>query len=133
MGHWANPEDIAAFNHDIPTEQVEALITHAEAMAVVSVPELKGVLDHFQHEAVRGIIVGAVVRWAETGSGAYSSEASGPFSVSVNQTSKRGVFWPSELKALRGIVGGGRGKAYEIDMTSHADQRASSRCPDWWV
>lgn len=63
------------------------------------------------------ILVGAVIRWAQAGAGAYQSQTIGPFGVTLD-TRQRGGFnlWPSEITQLQDICkNGSESKAFAID------------------
>lgn len=63
------------------------------------------------------ILVGAVVRWSQAGSGAFQSQSAGPYSVTVD-TRQRGGFnlWPSEITQLQDICkSGSESQAYSVD------------------
>jgi hypothetical protein len=82
----------------------------------------------------RLILVGAVRRWAETGSGSYQSQTAGPFGVAVDTRQRTGYnLWPSEIEGLQEICraagSGGTGRAFEID-TMPAD--AGVYGVDYW-
>lgn len=65
----------------------------------------------------RLILIGAVTRWSQTGSGAYQQQTAGPFSVSID-TRQRGGYnlWPSEIEELQDICSEGKGgKAFAVD------------------
>jgi hypothetical protein len=65
----------------------------------------------------RLILVGAVIRWSQAGSGAFQSETVGPFGVTVD-TRQRGGFnlWTSEISQLQDICkNGSESKAYSVD------------------
>lgn len=65
----------------------------------------------------RLVLIGAVQRWAETGSGALAQQAAGPFSMSVD-TRQRGGFnlWPSEISQLQDICSSGiKASAFSVD------------------
>lgn len=65
----------------------------------------------------RLVLIGAIVRWSQTGSGAFQSKTVGPMSVTVD-TRQRGGFnlWPSEISQLQDICKDGAGqKAFAID------------------
>jgi hypothetical protein len=54
------------------------------------------------------ILVGAVKRWAESGSGAVSQQTAGPFGMSVDTRQRTGFnLWPSEINALQDICASG--------------------------
>lgn len=72
------------------------------------------------------VLIGAVKRWAEAGSGAMQSQSAGPFSIATDTRQRTGYnLWPSEIDTLEAIcrtgqVGGGLrsvglvGARYEI-------------------
>lgn len=63
------------------------------------------------------ILIGAVTRWAQAGSGALQSQTAGPFGVTFD-TRQRGGFnlWPSEITQLQDICkNGSESKAYAVD------------------
>ncbi len=63
------------------------------------------------------VLVGAVKRWAESGSGAVSQQTAGPFGMSVDTRQRAGFnLWPSEIEALQEIcASSATGRAYEVD------------------
>lgn len=72
------------------------------------------------------VLVGAIRRWAETGSGAYQSQTAGPFGVTVDTRQRTGYnLWPSEIEQLQAICSEGTdtsAKAFSITpggTTSH--------------
>lgn len=74
------------------------------------------------------ILVGAVKRWSESGSGSLASQSAGPFAMSVD-TRQRGGYnlWPSEITQLQDICKtSGSSGAFTIDTAPgtggiHAD------------
>lgn len=58
-------------------------------------------------DEARLILVGAIKRWADAGSGALQSQNAGPFGVTLD-TRQRGGFnlWPSEISDLQSICKG---------------------------
>ena len=63
------------------------------------------------------ILIGAVTRWAQAGSGALQSQTAGPFAVTFD-TRQRGGFnlWPSEITQLQDICkNGSESKAFAVD------------------
>lgn len=82
----------------------------------------------------RLVLVGAVKRWAESGSGAVQTQQAGPFSMSTDTRQRVGWnLWPSEIEGLQTICressAGGSGRAFEID-TMPAD--AGVYGVDYW-
>lgn len=73
------------------------------------------------------ILIGAIIRWSQAGSGAFQQQTAGVFGITVD-TRQRGGFnlWPSEITQLQDICkNGSEGKAFSIDtapdcLTTHA-------------
>ena len=65
------------------------------------------------------ILLGAVQRWAQAGSGALQSQTAGPFGVTMDTRQRTGFnLWPSEITDLQAIcaTGGPTGRlAFSID------------------
>ena len=54
------------------------------------------------------VLLGAVKRWAEAGSGAVSQQTAGPFGMQVDTRQRTGYnLWPSEIEALQDICASG--------------------------
>jgi hypothetical protein len=50
------------------------------------------------------ILLGAVKRWAEAGSGAWQQQTAGPYSVTSDTRQRSGFnLWPSEIEALQAL------------------------------
>ena len=104
-------------------ESVELMVAGANAKASRVAPCLASTdpaPSADQLAEAKLVLVGAVRRWAETGSGAYQAQTAGPFGVTVDTRQKTGFnLWPSEIEGLQDIcaaVGsGGTGKAFEVD------------------
>lgn len=68
------------------------------------------------------VLVGAVKRWAETGSGAFQQQTAGPFGLTVDTRQRTGFnLWPSEIEQLQDIckaIGEGGRVAFSIGMGS---------------
>lgn len=101
-------------------ELVDAMVAGANAKAARVAPCLSSEdpapADDQVAEA-KLILIGAVKRWVEAGSGALQSQTAGPFGVTVD-TRQRGGFnlWPSEIEQLQAICKDiNAGKAYAID------------------
>lgn len=87
------------------------------------------------------VLLGAIKRWAEAGSGGYQQQTAGPFSVAYD-TRQRGGFnlWPSEIEQLQDICRGEttEKKAFSVDLVQPADpalpvggySRSGHRYPD---
>lgn len=54
------------------------------------------------------VLIGAVKRWVDAGSGALSQQQAGPFAQTVDTRQRTGYnLWPSEITDLQGICSGG--------------------------
>lgn len=126
---WLTPDDLAPFTA-ISDEQAHALIKQAEGMAITFAPCLGDEPTEAQTDAVRGILVTAVVRWHEAGSGAVTQASRGPFSGSINPRVRRGLFWPSEVRELQRICRPAAGKAHMIDLVQTQDEDIFATRPD---
>ena len=118
MAAFITPTDVAVFLPGVETARVEAMIRVVSARATALAPCIAGPLTPAQTETVRAILLDAVVRWGEAGSGAVRTQTAGPFSQTVDTTQdRRGVFLASEFADLRGIcdeIAGGGGEAFSI-------------------
>ncbi len=68
----------------------------------------------------RLILIGAIMRWSQVGTGALQSQSAGPFAATFD-TRQRGGFnlWPSEIAQLQDICkNGAESAAYGIDTVS---------------
>ena len=65
------------------------------------------------------VLIGAVKRWAEAGSGAAQTVQSGPFSMTTDTRQRTGYnLWPSEITDLQAICragGDGGRQAFSVD------------------
>lgn len=108
------PSDVQAH------ELVQVLLDGANAKALRVAPCLAStdpVPTAEQLAEARLILIGAIRRWSEAGSGAYQAQTAGPFGVTLD-TRQRGGYslWPSEIEALQDICQAGRGgRAFEVD------------------
>lgn len=117
---------------DLPTklqtvEMIADMVAGANAKAVRVAPclaydgtvegETAPTVD--QLAEARLVLLGAVKRWAEAGSGAFQSQTAGPFGVAVDTRQRTGFnLWPSEIGALQDICAvsdDDSGKAFSID------------------
>lgn len=112
------PEDIAPFA-DIEAAMLAAMIADVTAMAVLVAPCLKdeAELSEEQRAAAKAVLRGAVLRWNDSGAGAFQSQTAGPFTVQMDtRQQRRGAFWPSEIEQLQGICSDGTtGGAFAVD------------------
>ncbi|MGW3545892.1 hypothetical protein ACWDNI_35870 [Nocardia niigatensis] len=121
MGDFIATTDLAPFA-TIAEPKALAMIEDAEAMAKLSAPCLKAPADLTleQKAAAKAILRGAVLRWADAGSGAVVTKAAGPYSQTLDTSNpRRNLFWPSEIKQLQDICASAdAGKAWSFDRTT---------------
>ena len=94
--------------------------------------------DTFEHEAAaRAILRAAILRWNDSGSGAYQSQQAGPFGMQLDtRQQRRSMFWPSEIEALQELCRDGdpTTQAFTIDSTPAAAQGDGYwSAPDVWT
>jgi hypothetical protein len=115
MGTFLDPSDLTPFG---VTDDAKALamIEDAEAMAMLAAPCITDA-GFARIDAVRAILRGAVVRWAESGSGALQAQSAGPFGQTLDtRQERRGMFWPSEITSLQNLCSTNQGGAYSISL-----------------
>lgn len=107
-------------------EMVEAMVAGANAAASRVAPcltwdgseEDKPEPSEDQLAEARLVLIGALQRWSEAGSGGVSQQTAGPFSVSTDTTRPRTGYrlWPSEIADLQAICStDSSSRAFEID------------------
>lgn len=102
--------DLAPFA-DIDFAMADAMVTHAQALAITAAPCLKDTTDPDSLAAARAILVGVVLRWYRTGLSSYqiaTSDGSDPRRERTNS------LWPSEVTDLQALCrsAAGRSEAY---------------------
>ena len=116
--------DLAPFA-SIDDAKADEMIADAIAMAAIVAPCI--LTDEFEHgAAAKAIIRGAILRWNDAGSGAFSQTTTGPFGATMDtRTQRRGMFWPSEITDLQKLCASSSGGAFAIDTapggTVHAE------------
>lgn len=106
---------------DIDPVKASAMIDDAVAQAILVAPCLadEGELDANQQAAVKAVLRSAILRWNDSGSGAFTQQQAGPFQVTHDtRQARRSLFWPSEIDQLQKIcdaVTGGSGGAFSVD------------------
>jgi hypothetical protein len=109
-------DDLALFA-EIDEEKAEAMISGAVAMAAIVAPCLDDpdALTPKQLAAAQMIIRDAVLRWADSGSGAATTQTAGPFGVTYDtRTPRKTLFWPSEITALQRVCRSGTGGMFNV-------------------
>ncbi|WP_187776347.1 hypothetical protein [Antrihabitans cavernicola] len=111
--------DLRPFIEDI--ENAKALLMIEDALATASVAAPCILEDGFKYPAAaKAIIRGAILRWAESGTGAKSqvSDTAGQFghteTLDTRQV-RRAMFYPTEITDLQKLCKSSRGKAFTID------------------
>jgi hypothetical protein len=88
-------------------ELVDAMIAGANAKASRVAPCLAStdpVPSADQLAEAKLVLIGAVKRWADAGSGALQSQTAGPYGITVDTRQRTGFnLWPSEIEALQSI------------------------------
>lgn len=130
MTAFITPADIAPFA-DIDADKLAAMIDDASAMAAQAAPCINTADFQANAEkmaALKAILRAALLRWNDSGSGAVTQQAAGPFSQSIDTTrERRGMYWPSEITQLQELCSATpSGGAYAIDSRpilpwGHAD------------
>lgn len=128
------PDDLKPFA-EIDRDKAQAMIDDALALAAVIAPCI--LLDDFAYpEAAKAILRGAILRWNDSGSGALSAQAAGPYSMTVDtRSARKAMYQPAEIDALSSLCqasGAGTGRAFEID-TVPASSYGYWAAPDVWV
>lgn len=117
--------DLEPFAPDIDPIKAQAMIDDAMALAARVAPCIT--TAEFTHEAAaKAILRGAVLRWNDSGTGAVTQQAAGPFSQTLDtRQTRRSMFWPSEISELQKLCREGSASAFTIDTVGlgsvHAD------------
>lgn len=134
MGTFLTPEDLTPFA-EIDGAKADAMIADAEALALTVAPclgDAEVTLSDAQAAAVKAILRGSVLRWNDSGSGAFQAQTTGPFSVQLDtRQQRRSLFWPSEIESLQEIcsaISGGQGGAFSVDTVSAGQLNHSETC-----
>jgi hypothetical protein len=120
------PTDLPATlqSHELVDTMVDAANARASRVAPcltwTGTPEDEPVPTADQLAEAKLVLIGAVMRWAEAGSGALQQQTAGPFGVTVDTRQRTGFnLWPSEIEDLQDICraagSGGTGRAFEVD------------------
>lgn len=112
-------EEVLAFNPELDENVINILIRDGLAMARRVAPCIDD--DNFAFaDAAVAVIRGAVLRWAESGSGGIRSESNtaGPFGQTTTfdtRQTRRSLFFPSEIKELEALCSQSRGTSFAVD------------------
>lgn len=120
-------------------ELVDLMVAGANASASRVAPCLAGTGEDApsadQLAEAKLVLVGAVKRWSEAGSGAFQQQTAGPFAVSSDTRQRSGFnLWPSEIERLQELCASGfTGGAFEIDtMPANANVPGGVYGEDYW-
>lgn len=112
-------------------ELIDAMVAAANAKASRVAPCLTSTESSTSSDQLaeaRLVLIGAIKRWTEAGTGAFNQQTAGPFSVSMDTRQRTGYnFWPSEIATLQDICKSESDapKAYSVDTlgtsTIHSD------------
>lgn len=103
------------------TELIADLVAGANAKAARVAPCLVNTAEQpwpEQKAEAKLILLGAIKRWADAGSGAFQQQTAGPFSAVVDTRQRTGYnLWPSEIKDLQEICkkADDENKAFGVD------------------
>ena len=120
---------------DLPTDvasnaMAETWIDGVNARALRVAPCLAGLEEpptYDQLAEARLVLVGAVIRWSQAGSGAFQQQTIGPFGVTVDNRQRGGYnLWPTEIVQLQDICKKGESgvKAFSVDTVGNGGYHA---------
>lgn len=96
-------DDLLPFAPDLTEDKANILIRGANARAAIIAPCITAV-DFPNKEAVRDVILGAVLRRLDPAKGGIVTETVGPFSQTRdNSKAARVLFWPEEIAELQAL------------------------------
>lgn len=125
-------------SHELVDTMVDAANARASRVAPcltwTGTPEEEPAPTADQLAEAKLVLIGAVMRWAEAGSGAWQQQQAGPYAITTDTRQRTGFnLWPSEIEDLQDICreagSGGTGRAFEVD-TMPAD--AGVYGVDYW-
>jgi hypothetical protein len=121
MGIFISAADLAPFA-TIDPAKADAMIEDAEALAVLAAPALEqaGDLSTTQLAAVKAILRTALLRWDEAGTGAVTTQATGPFSMALDTRAPRyGGLTNGEVYRLRRVISGSGARARSVETAAY--------------
>lgn len=81
------------------------------------------------------VLIGAIKRWAEAGSGAYQQQTAGPFGVVTDTRQRAGYnLWPTEIQELQAICSTGSvgRQAFSLDTAPTVGDNHADICDIRW-
>lgn len=130
-----DPVDVAGFVPGEDADNLAVMCADVSALAQASAPCLRdgdGLPEHTVAAAL-AIMRGAVIRWSEADSGAVQQQTLGPFSQTIDTTTRRGgLLWPSEIQTLQQLcrdadAESGR-RAFQVSLLSDEGPRHAMIC-----
>lgn len=103
MSDLVTAADVLAIDQNVGQERAEAMLKLVMAKAFMAAPCLRTTTDPDVIEAVKAIIVPAVVRWAAVPAGMDATQQAGPFSSGMKTPGT--LLWKSELTELQALCG----------------------------
>ncbi|MBV7302930.1 hypothetical protein [Corynebacterium sp. TAE3-ERU2] len=124
-------DDLLRWDSSLTKEQAEELVEEGLAMAASIAPCIMD--DDFAFaQAAKAIIRSACLRWAASGSGGISSEQkmAGPYQTltSYQSSSRRSLFYPSEITALEKLCKDNTSQAFAFDTIALPNPRCGADC-----
>lgn len=97
-------------------EMVDAMVAGANARAFRVAPCLAEPDGESARAEAKLILIGAVQRWSEAGSGAVAQATAGPFQLATDTRQRTGFnLWPSEIEVLQELCSGDTTGAFSVD------------------
>lgn len=135
-------EDLLLFCPELSKNQAEIMVKNAIAVASFHAPCLaEDTITEQQASVAYAVILDALRRWADSGSGALSAETQqvGPFGQTLSYDTRSGIrtgYYQSEINMLKQICEGRRKKrpnAWSVDTIGDRPQRCPvSDCEYLW-
>ncbi len=108
--------DVDSFASSVDTGLLQVMVAGANARAVRVAPCLAASDNPAARAEAKLILIGAVKRWVEAGSGAVAQASAGPFQLSTDTRQRTGFnLWPSETRELEALCPGSGSKVFQID------------------
>ena len=103
MADLVTAGDVLAIDQTIGEERAAAMLKLIMAKVFVAAPCLRSITDQDTIDAVKAIVVPAVVRWAAVPAGMDVDQHAGPFSSTAKTPGL--LLWQSELTELQALCG----------------------------
>ena len=108
--------DVDSFASSVDTGLLQVMVAGANARAVRVAPCLAASDNPAARAEAKLILIGAVKRWVEAGSGAVAQASAGPFQLSTDTRQRTGFnLWPSEIEVLQDLCSKDAGGAFGVD------------------